>query len=61
MIDMLDNYQDVLKVNELMEILRIGRNTAYEYLQSGEIPCKKIRNKYIIPKAGVENYLKQIT
>lgn len=58
---MLEQYDEVLKVTDLMEILRVGRNTAYMYLQSGEIPCKKVRNKYIIPKIGVENYLKNIT
>ena len=58
---MLEKYNDVLKVKDIMEILQIGRNTAYTYLQSGEIPCKKIRNKYIIPKVGIENYLKNIT
>ena len=58
---MLENYKDVLTVNDLMEILHIGRNTAYTYLQNGEIPSKKIRRKYIIPKIGVENYLRNIT
>lgn len=58
---MLENYKDVLTVNDLMEILHIGRNTAYTYLQNGEIPSKKIRSKYIIPKIGVENYLRNIT
>jgi len=56
----LENYSDVLSVEDLMKILHIGRNTAYLYLQSGEIPNKKVRSKYIIPKAGVEGYLRRI-
>ncbi len=60
MIFILEEYNDVLNINDLMEILHIGRNTAYLFLQSGEIPNKKIRNKYIIPKIGLENYLKNI-
>ena len=56
----LDDYGDVLSVKDLMKILHIGRNTAYMYLQSGEIPNKKVRSKYIIPKAGVASYLRKI-
>lgn len=56
----LEEYKDVLTVKEVMEIMRVGRNTVYEMLQSNEIPNKKVRNKYIIPKIGVENYLRNI-
>lgn len=58
---MLNNYKDILSVQDVMEILQVGRNTAYEYIRSGEIPNKKVGNKYIIPKIGLENYLKNIS
>ena len=61
MVHMLENYSDVLTVKDLMNILRIGRNTAYTILQNGVIPSRKLRSKYIIPKIGVEQYLKSIT
>lgn len=60
MISILEGYNDVLTVNDLMKILHIGRNTAYTFLQSGEVPNKKVRNRYIIPKLGLENYLRNI-
>lgn len=44
-----------------MEILQVSRNTAYKYIKTGEIPSKKVRNKYIIPTVGLENYLKNIS
>lgn len=60
MVYILENYNDILTVDDLMKILHIGRNTTYLYLQSGEIPNKKIRNRYIIPKIGLINYLANI-
>ncbi len=60
MVIILENYSDVLSVKDLMNILHIGRSTAYMYLQSGEIPNKKVRSKYIIPKAGLQSYLRKI-
>ena len=57
---MLEKYNETLSINDIMEILNVSKNTAYDYIKSGEIPNKKVRNKYIIPKIGVENYLKNI-
>lgn len=47
---MLDSYSDILTVSDVMKILHIGRNKAYELLRSKEIPSIKIGKKYIIPK-----------
>ncbi len=55
---MLDEYKDVINVNELCEILRIGRNSAYRLLQSGEIRSRRLRAKYLIPKIVIIDYLK---
>lgn len=58
---MLENYKnDVLNIDELCSILRIGRNSAYKLLQNQTIPNKKIQRKYIIPKQGVINYIQGI-
>ena len=55
---MLDNYKDVITVNDLCHILLIRKNTAYKLLQSQTIPNKRIGSrKYIIPKNGVVKYL----
>lgn len=46
----LDSYADVLTVNDIMNILHIGRNKAYELLRSKVIPSIRIGKKYVIPK-----------
>ncbi len=55
---MLNKYPDVLTVDDICKILRIGRNSAYKLLQSGKIPSRRLRGKYIVPKAGVIVFLK---
>lgn len=54
---MFDNYKDVVNVDELCEMLQIGRNKAYELLKTGEIKYKIIGRKYRIPKRYVIEYL----
>ena len=56
---MLNKYSDILIVEELCEVLRIGKNTAYKLLKSGEINSIKIGKIYKIPKKSVRKYLEQ--
>lgn len=56
---MLDQYDDVLTVANLQEILGIGRNTVYELLNSGTIPALRIGKQWRIPKDAVLHYLGQ--
>jgi excisionase family DNA binding protein len=58
-ITMLDQYEDVLMVTELQEILGIGRNKVYSLLQSGAIPSIRIGKKWRVPKAAILHYLGQ--
>ncbi len=53
----LDSYADVLTVNDIMNILHIGRSKAYELLRSKVIPCIRIGKKYIIPKNLMVEFL----
>ena len=55
---MLKNYKDVLSVEDLCEILSIGKNTAYRLLKSGEIRAIRIGKVYKIPKGSVRDFLK---
>ena len=55
---MLERYNDILTVDDMCDILHMGRNSIYNLLQSKEIPNKKIKNKYIIPKDNLIEYLK---
>ena len=56
---MLEQYDDVLTVADLQEILGIGRNMAYSLLQSGTISGFGIgQKKWRIPKTAVLDFLK---
>ena len=56
---MLEQYHDILTIEELCEILKIGRNRAYELLESGAIKGFRLGKPWKIPRSAVENYLKQ--
>lgn len=58
---MLEEYNTVLNVDEVCKILHIGKNTAYRMLRNNEIPSKKIKRKYIIPKLSIEKFLKNVS
>ncbi len=51
----------VLKVEELMSILSVGRNTAYELVRSGQISSIRIGRIYRIPRASLEEYLQKMS
>ena len=46
-----------LRVEDLMPILGIGRNTAYELVRSGQIHSVKIGRQLRIPKQALIDYL----
>lgn len=54
---MLEQYDDVISVKELCEILRIGRNRAYELLQTNQIKGFQMGRPWKIPKSAVEEFL----
>jgi excisionase family DNA binding protein len=54
---MLENYGDILSVEELCDILKICPTTAYKYLHSDIIPHRRIGKKYYIAKKNVIEYL----
>lgn len=57
--DIVDKVQPlVYKPNDLMTLLGIGRNTAYELLRSGQIRAIKVGRSYLIPKDAVTAYLR---
>ncbi len=47
---LLRGYNDVLRPEEVQEILQTGRNTVYNYLAEGKIRSIKVGGKYRIPK-----------
>ena len=48
-----------LRVEDLMPILGIGRNTAYELVRSGKIRSIRIGRQLRIPKDALQDYLTQ--
>ena len=53
----LDDLPLVLRVEDLMPVLDIGRNTAYELVQSGQIHSIRIGRKVRIPKQALVDFL----
>lgn len=51
--EMFNSYPDVLEVEEVQKMLRIGRNAIYKLL----IKSLRVGKKYIIPKTSVINFL----
>ena len=50
---------ELIAVDELCEILMIGKNMAYRLLNSGEIPCFKISREWKIPRNSVYEYIQR--
>lgn len=51
--EMFSKYDDIVTIDEIMEMLQIGRVTVYQMLQSGRIRRLRIGKRYIIPKQSI--------
>lgn len=51
------DYDDILTVDTLMEMLGIGRNSAYPLLKTNQIKSIKIGRSYRIPKLSVQEFI----
>ena len=49
----------VLCIEDLMAVLNIGRNAAYELVRSSQIRSIRIGTSYRIPRDAVEEFLKK--
>ena len=54
---MLENYYDILSVEEVCEALRIGYNAIYELLNSGKLKGYRNGRVWRIPKAAIQEYI----
>jgi excisionase family DNA binding protein len=52
-----NEYADVVTVDELAEMLKIGRNTAYRLLNSNQIPSVRVGRQRRIRKADVAAFI----
>lgn len=51
------DYPDIVNVEQMTEMLRIGRNTAYKLLDTNEIKSIRIGRTHRIPKMNIIAYL----
>ena len=56
-----NEYGDILSVEDVMEILGIGKNAAYELFRSGEIKCFRLKNRWKVPKQAIIDYINEKT
>ena len=54
---MFNNYADIVGLNELIDMLHTGRNTALNLLQNQTISNFKLGGKYKIPKKCIVDYI----
>ena len=56
---MLEEYEDILTVEEACQALRIGYNAMYELLNSGKLKAYRNGRVWRIPKEAVKEYILQ--
>ena len=49
--------QDILTVREMMDMLAIGKNTAYKLIHDGKVKSFRLGNSYKILRKSVEEYI----
>lgn len=54
---MFDNYDDILTVAEVMEILYVGKNTVYRLLNEGELKGFRIGRTWKIPRDSLTSFI----
>ncbi len=58
---MLEQYDEILTIEELCGILMIGKNLAYRLLTEKKIRAFRIGKKWKIPKSSVEKFIIEST
>ena len=53
----IDNYNDLLTVDEVAEILRVHKSTVYKLIERDQIQAFKLGRAYRCPKAYIAKYL----
>ena len=54
-----DDFPLTLRVEDLISILGIGRNTAYELVRSGQIFSIKVGKQFRIPKQALIDFMEK--
>ncbi len=56
---MQNSYAEIITIDELCDMLMIGRTTAYRLLKSNEVKAFKIGKVWKVSRASVEHYIKE--
>lgn len=56
---MFNEYSDVITIDERCEMLRIGRNKAYELLGTGKIKAFQCGRTWVISKEAVAEFVRK--
>jgi len=51
------NDDTIITVEELMDILKIGKNAAYQLLNNGKIPAFRIGRVWKIPRNSLDDFI----
>ena len=54
---MFSEYDDVVTVDDVMNMLHIGRNNVYKLLNDNSIKTVKVGKRFIIPKRSVIEFV----
>lgn len=57
--EMFAEYDDIVSIEDVMKMLRIGRSNVYKLLREKEIKHIRIGVKYIIPKKSIVEYIEK--
>ena len=55
--DSFNTYPDVVSIDEIQQMLRIGKNAVYELLKTEKLKSIKVGKKYVVPKKFVIDFL----
>lgn len=55
--EIFSEYSDIVTVDEVMKMLRLGKNTVYKLLEDDEIMNVKVGARYVIPKQSVIKFV----
>jgi hypothetical protein len=56
---MLNDYRDILTVEDVQDILGIGKNAVYQLCREHSLECFRINRKWIIPKISLCEYIEK--
>lgn len=56
---MFEEYNTLVSIEDLCQMLDIGKNSAYDLLKHKQLKSFRIGKKYKIPKQSVEEYVRE--